>query len=36
MRRIQKGKEPASLTEWRATGTDYDGYRDKETLRTYC
>ena len=36
MRRIPKGREPASLTEHRtATGTDYDGYRDKDTLRAY-
>lgn len=34
MRSIQKGREPKSLTEHRAaTGTDYDGYRDKDTLR---
>ncbi len=34
MRAIRKGGEPASLTEHRAaTGTDYDGYRDKATLR---
>jgi uncharacterized protein (TIGR02646 family) len=36
MRSIKKGKEPASLTEHRAaTGADYDGYRDKDTLRTF-
>jgi uncharacterized protein (TIGR02646 family) len=36
MRRILKGAEPASLIEHRlAAGTDYDGYRDKDTLRTY-
>ena len=36
MRVILKGREPARLTEYRAaTGTDYDGYRDKDTLRTY-
>lgn len=36
MRRIRKGQEPASLTEHRsAPGTDYEGYRDKDTLRAY-
>jgi uncharacterized protein (TIGR02646 family) len=36
MRSIQKGREPASLTGHRAaTGTDYDGYRDKETLGSF-
>lgn len=36
MRRIQKGREPASLTEHRAaTGTDYENYRDKDTLRAH-
>ncbi len=36
MRRIQKGREPASLTGHRAaTRTDYDGYRDKDTLRAH-
>jgi len=36
MRTILKGREPASLTEHRATpGADYDGYRDKDTLRAY-
>jgi uncharacterized protein (TIGR02646 family) len=35
MRQIRKGREPASLTEHRlSAGTDYDGYRDKDTLRT--
>lgn len=34
MRRILKGREPASLTEHRsAPDTDYDGYLDKDTLR---
>jgi uncharacterized protein (TIGR02646 family) len=34
MRSIPKDREPASLTEHRsAPGTDYDGYRDKDTLR---
>jgi uncharacterized protein (TIGR02646 family) len=34
MRTIVKLTEPASLAEFRATpGADYDGYRDKETLR---
>ncbi len=36
MRTILKGREPASLTEHRATpGADYDGYRDKDTLRAH-
>ena len=36
MRTILKGREPTSLTEHRCTpGTDYDGYRDKDTLRAY-
>jgi uncharacterized protein (TIGR02646 family) len=36
MKGIQKRREPASLTAHRAaTGTDYDGYRDKDTLRAY-
>jgi uncharacterized protein (TIGR02646 family) len=35
MRQILKGREPASLTEYRlSAGTDYDGYRDKDTLRS--
>jgi uncharacterized protein (TIGR02646 family) len=34
MRTILKGREPASLTEYRsAPGADYDGYRDKDALR---
>ena len=34
MRAIAKGPEPASLAEHRAVpGADFDGYRDKETLR---
>lgn len=34
MRRILKHPEPTSLTRHRSTpGTDYDGYRDKDTLR---
>jgi len=36
MRPILKGTEPASLIEYRASGdTDYDDYRDKDTLRDY-
>jgi hypothetical protein len=36
MRRILKGGEPTSLIEHRSSpGTDYDSYRDKDTLRTY-
>ncbi|HEY1184009.1 MAG TPA: hypothetical protein VGE89_07480 [Bryobacteraceae bacterium] len=34
MRVIVKGKEPASLVEFRsAPGGNYDGYKDKDTLR---
>jgi len=34
MRRIIKGPEPASLTQYRQTpNVDYDGYRDKNALR---
>jgi uncharacterized protein (TIGR02646 family) len=36
VRNVQKSSGPVSLTEHRAsTGTDYDGYRDKDTLRAY-
>ena len=36
MRGIRKGREPASLTKHRCVpGADYEGYRDKDTLRTY-
>ena len=35
MRQIRKGREPASLTEYRlSAGADYDGYRDKDILRS--
>jgi uncharacterized protein (TIGR02646 family) len=34
MRNIRKGPEPPSLTAWRNINpTDYNGYRDKDTLR---
>jgi uncharacterized protein (TIGR02646 family) len=34
MRRITKGPEPASLTQYRQTpSADYEGYRDKDALR---
>ena len=36
MRRIAKGKEPASLTTHRQTAhADYDNYQDKDTLRRF-
>jgi uncharacterized protein (TIGR02646 family) len=36
MRTIVKRAEPASLAEYRATpGASYDGFRDKDTLRSY-
>jgi uncharacterized protein (TIGR02646 family) len=37
MRTIRKGDEPASLTEYRATGGErnYEDYPDKDVLRTY-
>jgi uncharacterized protein (TIGR02646 family) len=36
MRTIEKRKEPLSLTEYRSSpGATYDGYQDKETLRSY-
>jgi uncharacterized protein (TIGR02646 family) len=36
MRTILKGREPASLVEYRAAGgTTYENYQDKDTLRTH-
>jgi len=36
MRGIAKGREPNSLVQHRAApGADFDGYRDKDTLRTH-